>query len=154
MAEKVICNSDDLTAVANAIRSKTGETGGMTVGAMAGKVAGIEVGGGSDSGDGLSVVWENLTAGQYQERNTRAVTPQITMRWKVPSDTVGFIACVDGVYYSYSINGSTITKPTSTNEDVAFNSITEGDGCLYVVGTQKYTSPLHEVYGLAIPAKS
>ena len=41
MADLVVANRSDIVAIADAIRSKTGESGGMTLPQMAGKVSGI-----------------------------------------------------------------------------------------------------------------
>ena len=48
MADLVICENQDLVNIADAIRSKTGQTGTMSIGAMSGKIAGITGGGSSE----------------------------------------------------------------------------------------------------------
>lgn len=50
---KVITNRDDIVAVANAIRSKIGETKNMTLGEMASNIQNMSIGGG-DGGQDLS----------------------------------------------------------------------------------------------------
>ena len=45
---KVLCDREDIVAIANAVRSKTGASGEMTLGGIASGINGISVNGGSD----------------------------------------------------------------------------------------------------------
>lgn len=49
---KVLCEREDLVAIADAIRGKTGETAEMSIGEMSGKINDIESGSGNDAPTG------------------------------------------------------------------------------------------------------
>ena len=73
---KVICEREDLVAVADAIRSKTGETAGMALNEMPKAIGGISGGGGINTSDATATA-NDILNGKTAYVNGKKITGSI-----------------------------------------------------------------------------
>ena len=126
---------DKLTAIANAIRAKTGSTGGLTLDQMPSAIASITGGGGTAVPDGYATVTFNYTDENYQPQTfTRLVMigdncpdPWVQKRIELPTKE-------STVQYTYTFNGWATADGGSADEN-ALKNISE-DKILYASFTE------------------
>ena len=114
--------TDKLTAIANAIREKTGNTGSLTLEQMVTEITGIEVGGG-----GVAITTGTFTLSadstkRYDVQHGLGAVPKVILCWVSDYEyTAGYLTIGAGAYFDgVDVNSPVYTKTASTSGNYCY----------------------------------
>jgi hypothetical protein len=136
---KIICDKEEIIAIADAIRAKSGTTDAMALTEMDDQVAGM-TGGGISAGEVVNIVKDNFDGGiGYEESGVTFLVPEQTITladevWVAPSE----ISLIADTTYTVNFNGTIYECMAIENQFDGMDLVYVGNGGL--VGLEASTA--------------